>query len=141
MPSLARSVTACILALMTTLRAAGTVPSWTTGDRLRKAREFAGLSQEQLAEAMGISRRTVSTYEGDAGATVKRPTLLAWAMLCGVDMDWLKSGEAPGPSDPGANMDGGKTDIDFHGNTWSHTSSGIRALHPRRAGERRRQVA
>lgn len=66
---------------------AGTIPVWTQPDRLRKAREHAGLSQDQLADRVGISRRSVSTYE--ANGTSKRPVLLAWALVCGVPLSWL----------------------------------------------------
>lgn len=78
---------------MTRMQVAGLIPQWTVGDRLRKAREVAGLSQDQLALDLGISRRSVSTYE--SGGAAKRPVLLAWAMRCGVSLDWLETGSVP----------------------------------------------
>jgi len=32
-----------------------TLPTWTIGDRVRKARQFAGMSRPQLADAIGVS--------------------------------------------------------------------------------------
>lgn len=52
---------------------------------LQRARASAGLSQEKLAEVMGISRGTVRAYE--AGATT--PSLEAsmeWCVACGYSL-------------------------------------------------------
>lgn len=38
----------------------------TTGETLQEARELAGLTQEQLAEALRVHRTTVVTWEGKA---------------------------------------------------------------------------
>lgn len=84
---------------MTTLTVAGRVPEWTLGDRLRKAREAAGLSQTELADLAGISRRSISKYESD-DARPKRPQLIAWAMATGVPLSWLQDGDAPHPTTP-----------------------------------------
>lgn len=121
---------ACILAHMTTLRAAGAVPAWTLGDRLRKAREHAGLSQDDLAVAIGVSRRSVSTYESGGVEHVKRPVLFAWATLCGVDLAWLEGPEAP----DGTTVGTGKNRDSFHGKTWSHSSGRAKAGDRRRVG-------
>lgn len=37
--------------------------SWTFGDRLRKARRAAGLSQQQLADAIGVKVQRLSNWE------------------------------------------------------------------------------
>jgi transcriptional regulator with XRE-family HTH domain len=65
-----------------------TVPQWTVGDRLRKARLHAGLEQTELAREIGISRATISSYEADK-TTPSRPALLSWALRCGVPLGWL----------------------------------------------------
>jgi transcriptional regulator with XRE-family HTH domain len=66
------------------------VPTWTLGDRLRKAREFAGLEQGELAEAIGISRGTVSNYELGRGQRPPKVIVLrAWAHQCGVPFEWI----------------------------------------------------
>ncbi len=88
---------------MTENQVAGVIPAWTTGDRLRKAREGRGMGQQQMADEIGISRRSVSAYEG-GGSTPKRPVLLSWALRTGVPLEWLRSGtaEAPQPEGPGS---------------------------------------
>jgi DNA-binding XRE family transcriptional regulator len=74
---------------------AGTIPAWTLGDRLRKARETAGLSQAELAADIGISRASVVNYEVDR-YTPSRPVLLSWALRTGVPLTWLAGAAAPG---------------------------------------------
>ena len=86
-----------IIGLMTkALHGGSAIPSWTMADRLRKAREHAGLEQTELAELIGASRKTIGRAEG--GAAVRRTTLIAWAFACGVDLHWVETGETP-PSD------------------------------------------
>ena len=46
----------------------GIRPTFTLGDRLRKAREVAGLSIDDMADELGTSTKTVYSYEGDKGA-------------------------------------------------------------------------
>lgn len=38
-------------------------PPWTSGDRIRKAREAAGLEQRALADATGLNKNTISNVE------------------------------------------------------------------------------
>jgi transcriptional regulator with XRE-family HTH domain len=69
------------------------VPTWTLSDRMRKAREHAGLKQSELAAEIGIARSSIVNYESGS-TTPSRPVLLSWALRCGVDPDWL-SGTGP----------------------------------------------
>lgn len=69
----------------------GAVPQWTISDRLRKAREYAGLDQAQFADEVGISRRSVTNYE-KGHSQPSRPVLLAWSLRTGVAMEWLANG-------------------------------------------------
>lgn len=70
-----------------------TVPSWTIGDRLRKAREITGLDQGDFAERIGLSRNTVGSYESGRGKKPPRGIVLnAWALATGVDRHWLEHG-------------------------------------------------
>ncbi len=74
---------------------AGRVPEWTLGDRLRKAREEAGLSVQGMADALYRSRNTVGNYEADRS----RPTaaiVKAWALRTGVPLAWLQGGPPAG---------------------------------------------
>ncbi len=66
----------------------GAVPEWTLGDRLRKAREHAGLTQAELAELIGIARSSVVSYE--IGRTEpSRPVVLSWSLATGVATEWV----------------------------------------------------
>jgi len=74
------------------------VPTFSTGDRLKKARELAGYEQGAFADLIGVSKRTVSNYECDN----TRPRLIvlrAWAMATGVPVEWLQTGKEP-PTGP-----------------------------------------
>ena len=64
------------------------VPTWTVQDGLRKAREWSGHDQGELAELMDVSRSTVSHYENGTRKP-KRSTVIAWAFACNVEPQWL----------------------------------------------------
>lgn len=69
-----------------------TIPEWLLTDRLRKAREHAGIEQAAMAAWLGVSRNTVGNYEN--GRTRPRLIVLrAWAQATSVDLAWL-TGEA-----------------------------------------------
>lgn len=61
--------------------------------RVCAARKQAGLSQQQLAKILGVSRRSVTNWEKDEEA---RPPstghLIALAIKTGVSIDWLVGG-------------------------------------------------
>lgn len=88
-----------IIAHMTIDAAGWRVPEWTRGDRLRKARELTGLGQEAFGDETGISRRSISDYEGDK-AVPRKPVMMAWAFRTGVPLEWLETGATP-QGDPG----------------------------------------
>ncbi len=66
----------------------GEIPEWTLGDRLRKAREHAGLNQAQLAATIGIARSSVVSYESGR-TTPSRPVVLSWSLCTGVPAEWV----------------------------------------------------
>lgn len=74
------------------------VPTWSITDRLRKAREDAGLDQSALAERAGISRATVSNAERGVGVP-NTATLRVWSLATGVPLVWLLEGDMP-PTEP-----------------------------------------
>ena len=82
------------------------VPVFQLKDRLRLAREQKHLEQADIAAELGVSRATVSNYE--RGVTVPGKLVLnAWAVICDVDVEWLKTGEAQQghyPSDPNGGL-------------------------------------
>lgn len=69
-----------------------TTPTFTTGDRLRKAREFAGVSVHDMAEALGVTRNTVTNYEHERTA-IPVNALVAYGRTTGVSVAWLIEGD------------------------------------------------
>ena len=74
----------------------------TLAERLAWARDTAPLTQQQLADALGISKRSVQNYE--SGDQEPKPArILLWANACDVDHDWLQTGQygasVPAPRD------------------------------------------
>nr|WP_267964128.1 helix-turn-helix transcriptional regulator [Halomonas sp. MCCC 1A11057] len=62
----------------------------TIGERVRRARKYAGLTQKQLAEAVGIRQPTLSDLEkGDSRSSAY---LVQIARACKVNADWLATG-------------------------------------------------
>lgn len=68
-----------------------TIPQWTFGDRLAKAREHAGISVEQMADELGVSRNTIGNYEAER-TTPKAGVVKAWALITGVSFEWIVEG-------------------------------------------------
>ena len=68
------------------------LPAWSIADRLRKAREAAGLEQRDLAERAGISRATISNAERGVG-NPNLATLRAWAEATRVPIGGLLGDE------------------------------------------------
>jgi SOS-response transcriptional repressor LexA len=62
-------------------------------ERLKAAREIAGLTQEQVAAAAGISQGTVANIE--SGIRKAPRELMAIARSVNVHPEWLKSGRGP----------------------------------------------
>lgn len=75
-----------------------TTPPWTLGDALAKGRRLRHMTQQELAIALGISRRSVSRYEEDQQIP-SRAVRMAWAMVCGVPYDWFATED---DSEPGS---------------------------------------
>ena len=74
------------------------IPSWTVGDRCRKAREDSGHGSAEFADLIGVSRNTVGNVE--AGRVQPRKIVLnAWALVTGVPLVWLRDGVVPAGGD------------------------------------------
>lgn len=71
------------------------VPDWTLGDRMTKAMTLAGMSVGGMAESFDVSRQTVGRWLSDRSVP-KKSVLVLWAIGCGVDPQWLETGE-PSP--------------------------------------------
>lgn len=84
------------------------VPKKSLGKQLTDAREAAGLSQEELGEAVGAAGRTVSTWETGVHRPTKRvqatieslygwpPGSISYAMRTGSDLPEVTASFAPG---------------------------------------------
>lgn len=71
-------------------------PTWTFQDRLRKAREHAGLTQGALAEILGVAAGTIQRWE--KGALNPRPKALeALAEVTGVPLEWFYQDDTAQP--------------------------------------------
>ena len=66
----------------------------TLGQRIQELRKQAGLSQEGLGEALGVSRQAVSKWEGDNGIP-ELDTLIAMSKLFGIPVGQLLGVETP----------------------------------------------
>ncbi|MFR9919929.1 helix-turn-helix transcriptional regulator [Corynebacterium striatum] len=82
------------------IRIGGGIPEWRVQDRLKRAREYAGMSQVELADLVGISRATLGNAEQGV-RELKRPALIAVAFATGVSLEWLENGETPVGNNPG----------------------------------------
>lgn len=68
-------------------------------ERIAQARKQAGLTQEQLGEALGVSRQAVSKWEsGQANPDVNY--IVEMCRLFGVSSDWLLLGKEGGGTEP-----------------------------------------
>jgi transcriptional regulator with XRE-family HTH domain len=73
----------------------------TFGDRLAGAREAAGLSQEDLAQRLGVRLTTLQNWEDDL-AEPRGNRLQMLAGMLNVSLTWLLTAEGDGLSAPGA---------------------------------------
>ena len=67
------------------------VPVFSLGERIRKAREDQALSQQGLADLLGLDRKTVSGWESDKHMPRLRD-LLALSAVTDVSAEWLSGG-------------------------------------------------
>ena len=82
---------------------AGAIPEVNTlPNRLRIAREYAGLSMLELAKMTGLNRNTIAQAEKNMH-TPNNSTITAIAYACGVNREWLTFGKVkdPEPEGPG----------------------------------------
>ena len=63
----------------------------TLGERLKRVRARAGMSQKRLAAASEVHRQTISDIECDRDPNPRRITLLRLARAMGVDVSELEA--------------------------------------------------
>ena len=68
-------------------------PTWTTGDRLRKARESADLSVTEMAVLLDVTRNTVTNYEHDR-THISATGAAIYAEATNASIGWLLGLEA-----------------------------------------------
>lgn len=60
--------------------------------RILRARRHVGLTQQQLAERIGVQRSAVAQWERLHGTRPASARLVAVALVTGVNFDWLATG-------------------------------------------------
>ena len=91
----------------------------TLGDKLAKLRREHHLTQEQLAERLGVSRQAVSKWESGA-AYPETEKLLRLGALYGCSMDYLLTDQAEPPSQAAA--ESGESPVRLHFPTFERRS-------------------
>jgi transcriptional regulator with XRE-family HTH domain len=67
---------------------AGGTPEWDLADRMRKALRESGIGAQDIADYLGVSRTSVSSWINGRGVPSTQ-TLRLWAMRTGVSYEWL----------------------------------------------------
>lgn len=65
------------------------------GERVRRARALAKVSQEDLAKAVGVNRSAVAQWESRDGSLPSMRHLIAIAVETHVCLEWLGTGRGP----------------------------------------------
>lgn len=73
-----------------------TIPEWRIGHRLALARESAGLTVDQMAAILRVTRHTITNYEKHHGRKrgVPYAVLVVYASATNVPVEWLETGTA-----------------------------------------------
>lgn len=71
----------------------------TLGDRIVAARESHRWTQKELAERLGVRRKTLADWEDDRSEP-RANRLHMLSGVLGVSLVWLMTGDGDGPSDP-----------------------------------------
>lgn len=101
------------------------IPPSTLSRRLIEAREWRGYTQDELAEALDVSRATISNYERGVGKRgMSRLQVNAWAAFCDVDVEWLKTGEQMPETGPGGGGVTGRYQSGVNPHNWGRTGKG-----------------
>jgi transcriptional regulator with XRE-family HTH domain len=75
----------------------GDAPEWTLTDRMRKSLRSAGLTNEVMADYLGVHRTTISPWLSEKTPPSSQ-TLRLWAIRCGVSYEWLMTGKPASPA-------------------------------------------
>ena len=72
------------------------IPTWTIGDRLRKARNTAGIGVADMAGRLGVNAKSITRWERAQDGAPRR-TVLAYAHETNVPVEWLDGADADDP--------------------------------------------
>lgn len=76
-----------------------TTPTWALCERMAKARRFAGITQDDMAQQLGVNPATINRWE--KGTTkAKRAEVIAWSVITGVELAWLEGEEGATVTSP-----------------------------------------
>ena len=64
------------------------IPTWTFQDRIRKAREHAGLKQDELAQLLGVARNTLNRWE-NGSTNPSENTIILLSEATGIPLSWF----------------------------------------------------
>jgi len=67
----------------------------TPGERIRRCRQEAGLTQDQLAKAVGVSAAAVAQWETGDSKSLRPENLFKAARALNKSAEWLATGEGP----------------------------------------------
>ena len=70
----------------------------TFSDKIKRARNDANMSQQELADAVGVSKRTIASYESQ-GASARHTTIRKLATALKVSVKYLSNDECTDPTD------------------------------------------
>jgi transcriptional regulator with XRE-family HTH domain len=76
---------------MTEQQALAVIPEWDLADRMRKALRQSGISVQEIAAYLDVSRTAVSSWI-NGRIQPSTQTLRLWAMQTGVSFEWLTEG-------------------------------------------------
>lgn len=68
----------------------------TFSDKIKRSRELCGYTQQQLADLVGVSKRTIASYES-SGAIARSSTMRKLAKALHVSYDYLQKDEITDP--------------------------------------------
>ena len=89
------------MATMSDTAARTAIPAWTVKDRLVKAREWAGYTQDEMAHRLKRGKRSITRYESQEHPAY--PVILLYSKVTGVPAWWIEYGDNP---PPGADIHG-----------------------------------
>jgi len=71
----------------------------TLGERIKECRQNVDLSQEKVAELVGVSRQAVTKWEANQTAP-STENLFKLAEIFGTTVDFILTSDGPGPNSP-----------------------------------------